>query len=171
VSPMPKSLAVQVTEPVRKAVDFALLNIGVCEDPPGSNRGPEIDEWCKEFGSPLGSYWCAISVGKARKVGGLWVPSRDVGSCDEWFWQAEEAGKLASKPVIGAAVLYTNHKRITTGRYAGRLDIVHIGLVLRVTPVEQSVEGNTTLGKYDRNGYTQTHKEVDKKRVAGYVLP
>lgn len=171
MSPLPKSLAAQVSEPVRKALDFALLNIGVCEEPPGSNRGPEIDEWCKEFGSPLGSYWCAISTGKARKEGGLWIPAYDVGSCDAWYAQAEKAGKLSSKPVIGAAVLYTNHKTLADGPYKGRLDIVHIGLVMRVTPVEQSIEGNTTLGKYDRNGYTQTHKEVEKKRVAAYVLP
>ena len=101
----------------------------------------------------------------------LWVPKHGVGSCDEWYLQAEEAGKLSSKPEIGAAVLYTNWQKMGPGRFNGRLDIVHIGLVLRVTPVEQSIEGNTTLGKYDRNGYTQTHKEVDKKRVAGYVLP
>jgi hypothetical protein len=168
---MPASLRALVTDDVAKAVDFALLNIGVCEEPPGSNRGPEIDAWCKEFGSPLGSYWCAISVGKARKEGGLWVPDRDVGSCDEWSLQAERTGRLSRIPEIGSAVLYTNGARIVNGRYAGRLDIVHIGLVMRVVPVLQSVEGNTTLGKYDRNGYTQTHKEVDLKRVAGYVLP
>lgn len=167
---MPESLRALVDDDVAKAVDFALLHIGVCEDPPGSNRGPEIDAWCQEFGSPLGSFWCAIAVAKARKAGGLWIPDRDVGSCDEWYLQAERTGRLTKKPEIGAAVLYTNGARIVNGRYAGRLDIVHIGLMLRVDPVQMSIEGNTTLGKYDRNGYVQTNKEVDLKRVAGYVL-
>ena len=158
-------------EGIIKAIDWALDNISVCEDPPGSNRGPEIDEWAKEFGSPLGSFWCALSTGKARKTGGLWIPTRDVGSCDEWYLQAEQAGKLSSIPIHGAAVLYTTGKTIVGGRYAGRLDINHIGLVARIRPILQSIEGNTVLGKFDRNGYTQTLKEVDTKRVAGYVLP
>lgn len=160
-----------MAEGIIKAIDFALANISVCEVPAGSNRGPEIDDWTREFGSPLGSYWCAIAVGKARKVGGLFIPTRDVGSCDEWYLQAERAGKLLADPCHAAAVLYTNGKRLETGRYAGRLDIVHIGLVCRVRPRLMSIEGNTTLGKYDRNGDVQALKDVDVKRVAGYVAP
>jgi hypothetical protein len=168
---IPKSLESQVSANVKAAIDFALLNNGVCEDPPGSNRGPEIDEWTTEFGSPLGSFWCAIAVGKARKVGGLWIPSRDVASCDEWYLEAEQQGLFTKDPCHGAAVLYTNGKPLTDGRYQGRKDAVHIGLVLRMRPVPFSIEGNTTLGKYDRNGYVQTLKEIDLARVLGYVLP
>jgi hypothetical protein len=130
-----------------------------------ANRGPEIRE------SPLGSYWCALSVGKARKTGGLWIPSHDVGSCDEWYLEAEQRGKLLTNPCHGAAVLYTNGARIVNGRYAGRLDAVHIGLVVRIRPRLMSVEGNTTLGKYDRNGDVQTLKEVDANRVLAYIAP
>ncbi len=160
-----------LAEKITAAIDFALNNVSVCEDPPGSNRGPEIDAWAKEFGSPEGSFWCALAVGKARKTGGLWVPSRDVGSCDEWYLQAEQQGKLLASPCHGAAVLYTNGKLIESGRYAGRKDAVHIGLIVRVNPRLMSVEGNTTLGKYDRNGDVQTLKDVDAKRVLGYVAP
>ena len=88
---IPASLIDQLSPLVRCALDFALSNIGVCENPPGSNRGPEIDDWATEFGSPLGSFWCALAVGKARKVGGLWIPSHDVGSCNEWVYQARQA--------------------------------------------------------------------------------
>jgi hypothetical protein len=156
---------------VVKAINFAQLMVGVCEVPPGSNRGPEIDAWADEFGSPPGSFWCALAVGKARKEGGLWLPTKDVGSCDEWYLQAEKTGRLLREPVHGAAVLYTNGQTIKTGRYAGRKDAVHIGLILRVKPVIMAIEGNTTIGKYDRNGYVQTLKEVDTKRVLGYVAP
>lgn len=158
-------------EQVVKAIDFALTNVSVCEDPVGSNRGPEIDAWAREFGSPLGSYWCALAVGKARKVGGLWIPPRDVGSCDEWYLAAETYGKIIGEPCHGAAVLYTNGAVIESGRYAGRKDAIHIGLVVRVKPRLFSVEGNTTLGKFDRNGYAQTLKEVDQKRVLCYIAP
>lgn len=168
---MPASQRALVPDAVAAAIDWALLNVGVCEVPPGSNRGPEIDEWAKEFGSPLGSYWCALSVGKARKAGGLWIPTRDVGSCDEWYLQAERAGKIIAKPVHGAAVLYTNGKVMGPGRYAGRKDANHIGLVNRVSPVLLNIEGNTTLGKYDRNGFIQTMKQVAIERVLCYVAP
>lgn len=168
---IPASLVGEVGPKVKAALDFALQNIGVCEDPVGSNRGPEIDAWADEFGSPRGSFWCALSVGKARKVGGLWIPSHDVGSCDEWYLQAEQQGLLSQTPYHGAAVLYTNGKTITEGRYKGRKDAVHIGLVLRLRPVAMSIEGNTTIGKYDRNGFVQALKEIDASRVLGYVAP
>jgi hypothetical protein len=158
-------------EGVRAALDYALLHVGVCEDPVGSNRGPDIDAWANEFDSPLGSYWCALSVGKARKCGELWIPSHDVGACNEWALQATADGVIAKDPEPGAAVVYTNGNRITSGRYAGQMDAVHIGLVLRVEPVLLSIEGNTVLGPFDRNGFVQALKEVDVKRVLKYIGP
>src|SRR5258708_24148864 len=133
---------------VGAALDFALLHIGVCEVPPGSNRGPEIDAWAQEFGSPVGSYWCALSVGKARKMGGLWIPSHDVGACNEWVVQGTRAGLVTKDPVPGAAVVYTNGQVVSGGRDDGQQDAVHIGLVLRVQPALLSVEGNTVLGAF-----------------------
>jgi len=151
------------------AIEYALAHVGVCEDPIGSNRSPEIDAWATEFDSPLGSAWCALAVGKARKEGGLWIPSHDVGSCDEWVLQASRAGLLTHTPEPGAAVIYTNGRRIVGGRYDGQLDAVHIGLVMRVQPALLSIEGNTGLGAFDREGYVQALKQVDEKRVLGYV--
>ena len=152
-------------------LNFALLHVGTCEDPVGSNRSPDIDAWATEFGSPLGSFWCALSVGKARKVGGLWIPTHDVGACNEWFYQASRAGLVSNDPEPGAAVLYTNGTTIRGGRYDGQLDAVHIGLVLRVSPVLLAIEGNTVIGPFDTNGFVQALKEVDRNRVLCYVPP
>lgn len=168
---IPASLSKEVSDNVSRTLDFALENIGVCEDPVGSNRGPEIDVWAREFGSPAGSFWCAIAVAKARKEGGLWIPAHDAGACNEWLYEARLLRLTTDTPVPRAAVLYTNRVPVPSGPYAGQLDVVHVGLVLRVTPVLMSIEGNTTLGKYDRNGYVQTLKEVDRSRVLCYVLP
>lgn len=168
---IPESMIATVSDGVRRALDFALTNIGVCEDPPGSNRGPEIDAWAREFGSPPGSFWCALAVARARREGGLWTPEHDAGSCDEWIWQARHASVISHIPVPGAAVVYTNHRRLTGGRYDGQLDAVHMGLVLRITPRLLAIEGNTTLGKYDRNGYVQALKAVDLARVLTFILP
>jgi hypothetical protein len=168
---MPESLTRQVSAQVKRALDFALTNIGVCEDPLGSNRGPEIDAWAREFDSPVGSFWCALAVAKARREGGLWVPEHDAGSCDEWWYGAQRAGYAAQVPSPGAAVVYTNGRGIVGGRYDGQPDAVHIGIVLRLTPALLSIEGNTTLGKYDKDGFVQALKEVNQACVLGYVRP
>jgi hypothetical protein len=169
--PSPFGLLMTYAPGIRTAIDFALSHVGVCEDPVGSDRGPEIDAWAREFGSPLGSYWCALSVGKARKTGGLWIPSHDVGACNEWVLQATRAGLIRKDPEAGAAVIYTNGKKVVGGRYDGQVDAVHIGLVLRVEPVLLAIEGNTVISAFDRNGFVQALKEVDKSRVLSYVAP
>src|ERR1700680_3515555 len=101
---------------VKAALDYALLHVGVCEDPIGSNRGPEIDAWAAEFGSPLGSFWCALATAQARKAGGWWIPPQDVGSCDEWVDEAGRESLFIKEAEPGAAVVYTSHKRIAGGR-------------------------------------------------------
>lgn len=145
--------------------------VGVCEDPPGSNRGEDIDAWAMKFGSPLGSYWCALMQGEIADRSHSWRPTHDVGSCDEWYLQGTKAGLLITEPRPGAIVLYTNGQRIAGGRYDGRRDAVHIGRVLRAKPVPMAIEGNTTLGKYDRNGFVSTLKAIEPLRVLCYLAP
>lgn len=169
---LPKDL-LSLPSHIVKFLDYTATKAGVYEDPPGSNRSPDLDEWAREFGAPLGSYWCALMVAHCRKLHGLWIPPRRelVAACDEWYLAAERAGLLTQTPTSGCAVLYGNGQTIADGRYAGRKDIVHIGTILRVTPALLAWEGNTTIGKYDRNGVTLALKEVDKSRVVAYVLP
>lgn len=96
---------------------------------------------------------------------------RDVGACNEWVLQGTRAGLVTKDPVPGAAVVYTNGQVLTRGRYDAQHDAVHIGLVLRVEPVLLSIEGNTVLGAFDRNGWVQALKEVETRRVLCYVSP
>jgi hypothetical protein len=145
--------------------------IAVRETPPGSNRGEDIDRWAKKFGSPLGSFWCALMQGEIADRSESWRPTHDVGSCDEWYLQGEQAGLIIKAPRPGAIVLYTNGMRLTSGRYKGRLDAVHIGRVIQPDPRALSIEGNTTLGKYDREGFVCGLKEVDRARVLCYLAP
>jgi hypothetical protein len=159
---------------VRALLDYTLSKVGVCEIPLGSNRGPDIDAWADEFQVDRGSYWCGLMVGHCRKYTGVWIPTRhqyDVASCDEWYLQGEQAGLFSKTPVVGAAILYTTWKRIQGGRFDGRWDIHHTGTVLRTTPALHSLEGNTTLGKYDRNGIVLALKEINVPAVLGYILP
>lgn len=145
-------------------------DVGETESPPASNRSPFIDAISDEFGTPRGSAWCALLQGHCRKKNGLWIPSRDVGSCDEWVKQAKEQGKWTDTPVIGAVVVYTNGQKLTEGRYAGQLDAVHVGAVVSLRRLK-SIEGNTSAGTFDRNGGTCLIKSVATERVYGYILP
>lgn len=164
---LPKDLLGKVSPKVAACLDYAATLIGVTEDPLGSNRAPDIDDWCREFGSPLGSYWCGLYVGHVRKAKGLWVPKHSVGSCDEWVSQAKKAGLWSKTPVPGAAVVYTNWQKLPSGEY----DANHIELVLRVTPRLESLGGNTTLAGFSRNGDTVAKKGVLTKNVLGYIAP
>src|SRR4051812_44990969 len=159
---------------VQSLLEYTSSKMDVCEDPLGSNRGPDIDAWAREFQVDVGSYWCGLMVGHTRKHCGVWIPTRhpyDVASCDEWYLQGEQAGLFVREPVVGAAILYTNWKRIPSGRHAGRWDIHHTGTVIRVKPALHSLEGNTTLGKYETNGTVLALKNVNVPAVLGYILP
>lgn len=43
-------------------VRLAMIDIGIVELPPGSNRSPAIDNYVSPVGSPAGSRWCAAAV-------------------------------------------------------------------------------------------------------------
>lgn len=45
-----------------KLLEVARGFLTVCEDPRGSNRSPEIDEWVTALNAPLGSAWCSCYV-------------------------------------------------------------------------------------------------------------
>ena len=137
----------------------ALLDVGIVEIPPGSNRSPRIDEYCLAAKVPVGSYWCAAAVAAWWRESGAEIPAYPAG-CDEWMAWARQTHRWATTPAAGAAVLY--------GKPG---DASHIGVVVRVTPMLLSCEGNTSFGGYTRNGVGVALKEVDTARVLGYVLP
>lgn len=159
---------------VQQLLEYTSSKMDVCEDPLGSNRSLDIDAWADEFALDRGSYWCGLMVGHTRKHCGIWIPTRhmsDVASCDEWYLQGEQAGLFVREPVVGAAILYTNWTRLAGGRFDGRWDIHHTGTVVRTKPALHAAEGNTTLGKYDRNGIVLALKPVNVPAVLGYILP
>jgi hypothetical protein len=69
-----------------------------------------------------------------------------------------------------AAIVYTDARTLHGGRTGGRLDAVHLGLVLRVAPVLLSIDGATTIATYDREGFVQALEPVDQSASARLCL-
>jgi hypothetical protein len=138
----------------------ALLDIGICEVPPGSNRSGRIDEYVTAVHSPYGSYWCAAAVAAWWREASAETPPSQGGSCDAWAHWARDTGRWTGGPEIGRAVVYG-----VPG------DASHIGVVVRVYPLLLSVEGNTTIEGFSRNGVAVDLKMVNKARVLGYIDP
>lgn len=149
------------------AVRRALMDIGILEVPPGSNRSGVIDEYNRRAKVPEGSYWCASAAGAWWLDVGLLVPD-GYASCDAWMTWAKHTDRwrpAGSRPPIGGMVLYG-----VPG------DAQHIGMIVRVSDIVLSVEGNTTVEGANfgasRNGIAVSLKEVTTKDpVLGYVTP
>lgn len=160
----PRSLAAWAPSslpPVNLAIaKRALLDIGICEIPPGSNRSGRIDEYLMACGSPVGQPWCAAAVAAWWRESGAATPSRLPASCDAWRDWAQATGRWSTEPIIGAAVVYGTAS-----------DANHIGVVVRTSPLLLSVEGNTALMGFSRNGVLVDLKAVNLERLLGYVHP
>lgn len=150
-----------VPELEQAIVRRAMCDIGIVEMPPGSNRSPRIDEYVAAVGSPAGSRWCAAALAAWWRDAGAVIPAHDAGSCNAWMAWAKRQGYWSDKPAAGHGVVY------------GRNGIaVHIGVIVRTTPLLLSTEGNTSIaGSFDPNGVAVTLKEVAVARVLGYIAP
>ncbi len=140
----------------------AINDILVAEDPPGSNRNPRIDEFNNNFYSPLGSSWCANAVGTWVRDAGGKIPENNVGDSDEWYKLAIKEGLFSLYPKIGSVCLYGI-------KIGNKVDIQHVGVVCMLYPYLLSVEGNTTLAGYARNGDIVAAKPVNLFRLIGYA--
>lgn len=45
-----------------EVIKIAVTQLGVMEVPPGSNKGPEVDQYLASVGLPPGNFWCAAFV-------------------------------------------------------------------------------------------------------------
>lgn len=153
-------LDASVGELAQRVVRRALLDVGMLEMPPGSNRSPRIDMYVAAVGSPLGSRWCAAAVAAWWRDAGSQSPAHDAGSCDAWHAWALANALWRTAPEPGYAVLFGSGTKA-----------VHIGVVVRVSPLVLSVEGNTSPGGFDANGVAVALKQVNQHTVLGYIAP
>jgi hypothetical protein len=140
----------------------SLLDIGICEMPPGSNRSPRIDEYLTAVGSPLGSPWCAAATAAWCRDAGVAIPPSNAGACETWLRWALEHSSFTDTPQEGCLVLYD---------FAGTKQADHIGVIVRLSPLKLTVEGNTSLSGFSREGLLVDLKPMDTNAVLGYIVP
>ena len=165
-----------------KVVNAAKKDIGILETgtPPGLNYGgftggkqlPKagridamigntgLNNQAKVKSSGSGYYWCAGAVTTWWKEAGLPTPP-GAAACANWKKWAKSKGYWSTKPVLGAAVIYSDK----TGHAH------HIGIVSAVLPNGSitTIEGNTGGGGFNRNGCGVFSKAP--KKYDGFVIP
>jgi hypothetical protein len=158
----------------RRIVEAMQLRFPIVENPPGSNRSPEIDAMCKRWGVPLGSPWCALLATDVWYDAGAAVPpplpgrtatgrERHPAVAEWWRVWALEQGLFSPTPAIGAAVLYGS---------GGKEPAYHIDVCVTViTPVLLSFGGNEAEAGFTREGTLTSHSRVQADRLIGFVLP
>ena len=96
----------------RAALALAQQEVGVAEQPPGSNDGPRIGEYRQATaGAPGPGPWCAYFVSWAARQAG--APLGDYGQGfgrvdDVWSW-ASSAGRTTDQPQPGDLVVWDEH--------------------------------------------------------------
>ncbi len=123
-----------------RTLSVAETQLGVTEQPPGSNDGPDIAKyrsavsgsyagapWCAYFVS-----WCAAQAGTPIGDGGAGLGS--VAGITSW---AQRTGRFTTQPAPGELILFGTR---------------HVGIVESVNPdgTLTTVEGNTTDGVHRR---------------------
>lgn len=165
------SIVIPATTPdvCQAIIREAQSRLPILENPIGSNRSPEIDGFCRRFGVPLASYWCALLASDVWKNVGADIPpvSNSKGwhpaIAETWRQWALETGRFSITPQLGYATLYG---------VGGNKPAEHIGVcVVSIAPILMDVEGNTTVEGYGRNGEMAGIKPVNRERLIGYVAP
>jgi hypothetical protein len=144
----------------------AHADIGIEERVDAANRSPYLDTIAQFFGSPIGSAWCALTLGWWCYETGVAFPDREVGAVRAWQSWAIKHGCWREKsytPLPGDKVIYDM-------KPDGLGD--HIGVVARVhARGVRTIEGNTSYAGFSREGVAVVYKPVATKFILGYIVP
>lgn len=128
------------------ALGIAIGEIGALEEPPGSNKGPEVEKYLASVGLGPGQPWCAAFVyWCAAQAGPNTLPK--TGSV-QTMWQRSVAAGL---PTLSPAEAMAEPCRIAPGMIffiSHGADKGHMGFVEGLTADGKlmTVEGNTNIG-------------------------
>jgi hypothetical protein len=135
-----------------EAVKVARSQIGIMEKPPGSNRGPEIDEYLNCVNCPLGNFWCAGFVywcfNQAAKNLNKTNPLFKTAGCLA-HWNNSKGRKVPAKDAIDNPSLVKPGQIFILDHGGG---MGHTGIIERVEGgFAHTIEGNSNTGG-SRNG-------------------
>jgi hypothetical protein len=162
----------------------SFCDLGICEQPEGSNLGKRIEAMTTRMGLRPPQYWCAIWVCCVLADRGCLFPVNGA-SCDEWIRFSHlctlrdilTASAEAQKHMIGAQILFGtrgrgDHKRSGAALRASGWDAVHIGTITRITKTRvYTCEGNRGYAGGVTNNGEWVSNDVNKRTDIIGVIP
>ncbi|MES2459864.1 MAG: CHAP domain-containing protein [Armatimonadota bacterium] len=153
--------------PISRVLALAEREIGVQEEPRGSNRGERIDQFLASCGLPPGYAWCAAFIAFIGLLAAeLGIPGFDhwplpaSASCDLVLYKARKIGILQNTPRVGDLFLVM----------ASANDAIHVGFVTGVNKdgTISTIEGNSNPGG-SREGYAVVARPIRKVHNLKFV--
>lgn len=135
---------------LRRTLEVAASRVGVMEDPPGSNRGTDVETFLRSVGLGGGYAWCAAFVhwcfGEAASELGLSNPCPKTGGVLDMWAEIGKGGRLR----LTRTQIQASPQLVTSGQLFF-LDAGgghgHVGFIEGVAGVMlTTVEGNTNDG-------------------------
>jgi CHAP domain/Putative peptidoglycan binding domain len=147
-----------------ETLKVAVKQLGVMEDPPGSNKGPVVDQYLASVGLPPGLFWCAAfvywSFDKASTAHGKKNPLVKTGHVMT-HWNKTPAKKITMSDAVNKPSLIKPGQIfiMNTGGSAG-----HTGIVEKVEGgFIHTIEGNSNhAGSRNGIGVFRLQRKIGK---------
>jgi hypothetical protein len=146
-----------------KALEIAASQIGVLEDPPGSNRGVMVEKYLASAGCVPGDPWCASFVywcfNEAAKSLNVNNPLTRTGGCLS-HWTRTKGGKISCLNATNNASLIQPGFIFIMDHGRGK---GHTGIVKSVSDgYIQTIEGNTNIeGSREGLGVAELKRKIN----------
>jgi len=135
-----------------EAVNVALSQVGVMEQPPGSNKGPEVNQYLACVDCPPGNFWCASfvfwSFNEAANKLNIENPLFKTAGCID-HWNKTKGKKILAKDALNNPALLKSGDIFIIDHGGG---LGHTGILEKIEGgFIHTIEGNSNTGG-SRNG-------------------